>query len=857
MHIDSPLGSAHELQPLETVEISDLNPSWRSLFTFTKRSHAPAVVFALTTTLISACIKPASAVFFGKIFSSFTQFGSGLVDGEQCLHEIIKWCIALACLGCLAWFVEGVFFTSWVVFGELQAKSIRGCMFEGMLDKDIGWYDLRQDGVGALLIRIQTQIQELQLAVSQPLGFLAFEIVGVFTSLGLAFYFSWQLTFVVIVTFPIAGFLLYLASLPLTLAIESQKCELTQASKYANTAITNINTVKAYNGQDQELSQYGRTIKRVAANYMIQARSNALQYAIVKFMMVGLFVEGFWFGLYLVNRGTNPGHILTTFYACLNALQAVEIVLPQWLVLTKGMSAGATLESIMVQMRHGRKLTTMTGSGRPVSCSGDIEVKGVSFTYPANPEQSALVNANFFFPAGETTFIVGSSGSGKSTLGNLLMKYYDPTRGEILLDDQSLKTLDPDWLCQNITLVQQESVLFNETILQNIAFGRELPTSTDDIVEACQTADLTRTLKDLPEGLETVAGSSGQALSGGQQQRIVIARARLRNAPILILDEATSALDRKSRDKVMANIRKWRHGKTTIIITHDVSQIRDEEYVYVLHAGAVVQEGYSAKLIEKQSGVYAALLSATKSPEVSPLSDRRSSEPATPTTSVSATSFDELLPPTWNRISRVFGSPNPMSSPGMGGSISVRNSLMLGVGAAQANSMWAENIWSTPVIPSEGVFSPFESSSRTPLSKPFRSPDSFSHFRPKLPTIDTITVKSEKIIQPPTEVKAQPFVVPSLKVLPLRKPASLRMILGTVWPNLNRRDRFYLVLGLSAAFIVGAATPAFAYVFTQLLEVYYLPGNRGVEARKWALILLGIGVIDAASVFCMHYALEH
>jgi ATP-binding cassette subfamily B (MDR/TAP) protein 1 len=216
------------------------------------------------------------------------------------------------------------------------------------------------------------------LAVSQPLGFVIFEIVGVFTSLGLAFYFSWKLTLVVIATFPIAGFLLYLVSLPLTPAIEAQKRELNQASKYANTAITNINTVKAYNGQDQEVWQYGRTIKRVAASYLIQARSNAMQYAIVKFMMVGLFVEGFWFGLYLVNRGTSPGHILTTFYACLNALQAVEIVLPQWLVLTKGMSAGATLQTIMVQMRHGRKVTTMTGSGRPDSCSGDIEVKGVS-----------------------------------------------------------------------------------------------------------------------------------------------------------------------------------------------------------------------------------------------------------------------------------------------------------------------------------------------------------------------------------------------------------------------------------------------------------------------------------------------
>lgn len=166
VQIDCPPGSAHELQPLETVDIAERKPSWRSLFTFTKRSHTLAVVFALTSTLISACIKPAAAVFFGKIFSSFTQFGSGAINGQQCLHEISKWCIALACLGCLAWVVEGVFFSSWVAFGELQAKSIRTSMFEGMLDKDMEWYDLRQDGVGALLIRIQTYVHPIQIVFS-------------------------------------------------------------------------------------------------------------------------------------------------------------------------------------------------------------------------------------------------------------------------------------------------------------------------------------------------------------------------------------------------------------------------------------------------------------------------------------------------------------------------------------------------------------------------------------------------------------------------------------------------------------------------------------------------------------------
>lgn len=209
------------------------------------------------------------------------------------------------------------------------------------------------------------------------MGFLAYEIFGCSAALGLAFYYSWKLTLVVISTFPIAGALLFFVSMQLGPAIESQKRELTKASKYANTAITAINTVKAYNGQDQEVWQYSGTIRNVAISYLVQARCNALQFGITKFVMVALFVQGFWFGLTLVKQGVDAGSILTTFYSCLSAMQAVETILPQWLVLTKGISAGQTLKSIMSQMVDGRAVTRMTGNFRPASCEGDIEIKGV------------------------------------------------------------------------------------------------------------------------------------------------------------------------------------------------------------------------------------------------------------------------------------------------------------------------------------------------------------------------------------------------------------------------------------------------------------------------------------------------
>lgn len=187
-------------------------------------------------------------------------------------------------------------------------------------------------------------------------------------------YSTWKLTLVMLATFPIVGGILFLVSRGLAPAVEAQKRELGKASKYASTAVSAIDTVKAFNGQNQEMWQYTCAVKKVTTYYLLQARSNAMQFGIIKFMIIGLFVQGFWFGVYLVNNGLDPGHVLTAFYACLSALQAAEVVLPQWLVLAKGMSAGETLKSIMRQMQSDWKVNKETHLIKPDSCSGDIEI---------------------------------------------------------------------------------------------------------------------------------------------------------------------------------------------------------------------------------------------------------------------------------------------------------------------------------------------------------------------------------------------------------------------------------------------------------------------------------------------------
>ena len=222
------------------------------------------------------------------------------------------------------------------------------------------------------------------------------------------------------------------------------------------------------------------------------------------------------------------------------------------------------------------------------------------------PDELALNKASFSFPAGRTTFIVGESGSGKSTLGDLLLGFYHPVSGHILIDGYPIQTLDVNWIRNNITLVQQQAVLFNETIFKNIAFGCKDHSKVrkEEVKSAIETALLHYTVIDLPHGLDTVVGDCGNAISGGQQQRVAIARAHLRDTPVLILDEATSALDQTSKAMASDAIRRWRQGKTTIIITHDMSEVQADDFTYVLEKGEIVQADFRRKLEESGQGPF-------------------------------------------------------------------------------------------------------------------------------------------------------------------------------------------------------------------------------------------------------------
>lgn len=236
----------------------------------------------------------------------------------------------------------------------------------------------------------------------------------------------------------------------------------------------------------------------------------------------------------------------------------------------------------------------------------------VTFSYPTRRHEVAIRDASLFIPAGETTFFIGKSGSGKSTLGQLLVRFYQPSLGQIFLDKVPLGELDVHWLRQNVTLVEQHGTLFNDTIRHNLALGSVRDTvDMQEIHDAVIFFRLEPFINGLPDGLDTSLGMKGDSLSGGQKQRMALARSKIRNSPVLILDESVSSLDYVSRAEMLEAIRSWRKGKTTIIITHDISQIRPDDFLYLLDNARVVQEGYRKEL-ESQFGAFQAFLDIGK-----------------------------------------------------------------------------------------------------------------------------------------------------------------------------------------------------------------------------------------------------
>ncbi|UNI24824.1 ATP-dependent permease [Purpureocillium takamizusanense] len=864
--------------PLEPDASDQPKSSWASLFAFTKASHLAPLTAAVLASAASAGLRTAFAVFVGRIFDVFAAFGGDLRSGDSAVHDVSEWCLLLTGLGLGNWLINASLLSLWVAFGELQAESARRSLFNTLLYRDLAWFDTSKRAMSSLLVTMQTQTRELQLATSQILGLLICDIVCALASLIVALYHSWKLTLMLVATVPISIAILSVATRRLDPAIRAQKAHLETASKLTSASLTAIGLVKVYDGCDRSVQQYYREVKRAASQYLIQAQCNAFQLGYIGFWIVSMFVAGFWYGVVLVREGLPPGHVVTTFFAVLTLFQGVESVAPHWLILSKGMAAGSFLSDICKKSNSDPPLAnaaSVRSKIRPGHMVGGIELRDVSFAYPSRPEKTVLEPSSFMFPAGQTTFVVGKSGSGKSTVANLIAQLYKPLSGEMLVNGMPADELDPDWLRENITVIQQTSILFNDTLFNNVAMAHPAPETVryTDVVNACQFSLLQSLLAELPAGLDTLVGSGGFNLSGGQKQMVALAQARLRDPAVLVLDEITSGLDKLRRGLIMDGIREWRKDKTTIIITHDMAQIEEGEYVYVMENATIAQQGSKSVLSGLTHGTFAALSGGSDDDDNNDNDDGASQSGIH--LSRLSNSGARITSPTSS-----FDSCSTFDAYGNSPTDSSRTLLHRPPSGCSESSSTEKEVTSGLWEPDTPPQKPRPARLTTLIEPDVRRFSQFIDEQFSLPECERSRSRSDGMLSPILREGSDvdPFAdkgdgrcifgafnrrsnVSALRRLATRRrlekqtvlegptkqhppDPSLTATLKTIWPNLGVLQRFIGMLGFITCVVGSAATPAFGYCLGHLVGAMWSSGDKIAEGRRWALYLIGIAVVD-------------
>lgn len=454
---------------------------------------------------------------------------------------------------------------------------------------------------GRLMSRLTSDVNGVSSAATNSVTTLikdSFSVVGL---MGWLLYLNWKLTLITLALIPfialsVRGFNGRIRSL--ARGLQGAQGMLTQVLQEA---IEGQKVVKIFGGQVFEAQRFAKVVNEQRRLFMRSALANAVQGPIVHFFVAISLAIIMGISLYQTGRGeATVGDFISFITAMLMTLAPMRRLADVNATIQRGLVAAESVFHLMDEPEERDEGRVDLGRAK-----GNVVFDKVSFTYPG-ADRPSLKGLSFEIRPGECVALVGASGSGKTTVANLLPRFFDVDRGEIRVDELPLSELRLASLRDNIALVSQEVTLFNDTVAGNIAYGIGKDASRDDIIKAAQAAHAMEFIERLPDGLDSLIGEKGVKLSGGQRQRLAIARALLKNAPILILDEATSALDTESERLVQAALDTLMSGRATLVIAHRLSTIERADRIVVLSHGEKVEEGNHTDLLACD-GVYARL----------------------------------------------------------------------------------------------------------------------------------------------------------------------------------------------------------------------------------------------------------
>ncbi|KAG8190233.1 hypothetical protein JTE90_011954 [Oedothorax gibbosus] len=607
----TPLYGAHakakNREKEEQEKINELPPvKFCSLFRYSSCFDKILMAIGILAAIMGGATTPGLNLIFGHIIDKFIQYDMSIknmtnetMTTDEFLHSTGILCALTAAFGVASMFCNYIMVSCFTLAAVNQAFKIKNMFMSSILKQDIGWYDTteKEDFASRItgdLTRIQDGLGEKVCICISLISTLIIIVVTAMIS-------NWKLTLATLSYAPITSFAMAIMSKIQTSVSREEMQAYGAAGAVAEEVLSAIRTVVSYGGEEKEVQRYNKCLVPARKKGIKRGFITALDGCFTWTCSTLGFSLAFWYGIKLVLAGDLTGGNFVTVLFNASAVSCFLNQLPPFFE-AFSMARGSAANIYSIIERVPLIDSSSKEGNTPLSVKGTIRIRDVYFNYPARPTVPILKGVSLDIHQGERVALVGPSGCGKSTIIQLIQRFYDTTKGSVLLDHNNVKDLNVGWLRDHIGLVGQEPVLFSMTIAENIRYGKNDATQ-EEIENAAKTANIHTFINTLPLKYETLIGDRGAQLSGGQKQRIAIARALVKNPKILLLDEATSALDTESESVVQAALDKASQGRTTVVVAHRLSTIRTADRIVVLSGGIVKEVGTHDELMEK-GGIY-------------------------------------------------------------------------------------------------------------------------------------------------------------------------------------------------------------------------------------------------------------
>ncbi|KAJ3685942.1 hypothetical protein LUZ61_015106 [Rhynchospora tenuis] len=558
-----------------------------------------------------------AATVHGIIFPMFSILMSNSIKvfyepPPQLLKDSRFWASMYVVLACIAFFVTPAEYFLFGVAGGKLIERIRSLTFKQVVHQEISWFDEPQNSSGSICARLSTDAVNVKRLVGDNLALNVQTLATVISGFLVAITANWQLTLIVLVILPLVGLQGYFQVKFLKGFSANAKTMYEEASRVANDAVSGIRTVASFCMEQQVIDTYNKKCDKPIKQGIRSGLVGGLGYGLSFMLFYFSYALCFYVGAKLVHNGEATfTEVFRVYYSLVLSTTAVVRTTAIGSDTTKAKDSATSIFEILDRKS---KIDSSSDEGTVLTnVRGEIELQNIVFTYPARPNAPVFRDLSLLIPSGKTVALVGESGSGKSTVIALLERFYEPDSGKVLFDGVELQSLQVCWLRQQVGLVAQEPVLFNDTIRANISYAKQEQVTEEEIVAVAKAANAHEFISGLPDGYNTIVGERGIQLSGGQKQRVAIARAILKNPKVLLLDEATSALDAESEHIVQEALDRVMVDRTTVIVAHRLSTIKGADIIAVVKNGTVVEKGRHEELIRCRNGAYASLVALSMS----------------------------------------------------------------------------------------------------------------------------------------------------------------------------------------------------------------------------------------------------